>query len=96
MESVTAPFAALSPDDSKRQLVRVRTKQMNKSEKSNSREALRSIHNEGECRTMDQNIADMWEDKTAEMVADSKKEMWDESSEELEEDSELTDLDSDA
>ena len=45
---------------------------------------------------MDQDIVDMWEDKTAGEVADSKKEMWDESSEELEEDSELIDLDSDA
>ena len=96
MESVTAALAALSPDDSKRQLVRVRTKQMIKSGKSNSREALRSINNEGECSMMDQDIADMWEDKTVGEVADSKKETWDESSEELEEDSELTDLDSDA
>jgi hypothetical protein len=96
VESVTAAFAALSPDDSNRQIVRVRTKQMIKSKKSNSREALQSINNEGECSMMDQNIADMWEDETAGKVADSKKETWDESSEELEEDSELTDLDSDA
>jgi len=59
-------------------------------------EALQSIIHEGECSTMDQDIADMWEDETAGKVADSKKETWDESSEELGEDSELTDLDSDA
>jgi hypothetical protein len=69
---------------------------MIKSEKSNSREVLWSINNEGECSTMDQDIADMWEDKTAGEVADSKKETWSESSEELEEDSKLTDLDSDS
>jgi hypothetical protein len=96
VESVTAAFAALSPDDSNRQIVRVRTKQMVKSKKSNSRKALRSINNEGECSMMDQDIADMWEDETAGKVAESRKETWDESSEELEEDSELTDLDSDA
>jgi len=39
---------------------------------------------------------DMWEDKTAGGVADSKKQTWNESSDELEEDSELTDLDSNA
>jgi hypothetical protein len=96
VESVTAAFAALSPDDSNQQIVRVQTKQMIKSKKSNSRKALQSINNEGEFSMMDQNIADMWEDETAGKVADSKKETWDESSEELEEDSELTDLDSDA
>jgi hypothetical protein len=69
---------------------------MIKSEKSNSFEALRSINNEGECSTMDQDIAGMWEDNTAGKVADSKKKTWDESSGELEEDSELTDLNSDA
>jgi hypothetical protein len=96
VESVTAAFAALSPDDSNRQIVSVRTKQMIKSKKSNFCKALQSINNEGECTMMDQNIADMWKDETAGKVADSKKETWDESSEELEEDSELTDLDSDA
>jgi hypothetical protein len=96
VESVTAAFAALSPDDSNRQIVRVRTKQMVKSKKSNSREALQSINNKGECSMMDQDIADMWENETAGKVADSRKETWNESSEELEEDSELTDLDSDA
>ena len=96
MESVTAAFAALSPDNSKRQLVRVQTQEMIKTEKSNSCEALRSINNEGECSMMDQDIADMWEDKIAGGVADSKKETWDESSKEVEEDLELTDLDSEA
>jgi hypothetical protein len=86
VESITAAFAALSPDDSNRQIVRVQTKQMIKSKKSNSREALQSINNEGECSIMDQDKADMWEDETAGKVADSKKETWDESSEELEED----------
>jgi hypothetical protein len=32
---------------------------------------------------MDQDIVDMWEDKTVGKVADSKKKTWDESSEEL-------------
>jgi ATP:corrinoid adenosyltransferase len=96
VESVTATSASLFPDDSKWRLVRVRTKQMIKSEKSNSRAALRSISNEVECSTMDQDVVNMWKDKTAGEVADSKKETWDESSEELEEDSELTDLDSDS
>jgi hypothetical protein len=66
---------------------------MIKSEKSNSHEALQSINNEGECSMMDQNIADMWENKIAGGVADSEKKTWDESSKDVEEDLELTDLD---